>query len=146
MHGRLFLITKAKYAETCYDYEDYEIKEKAGDVFDFVSSLTKEGENEEISLLLEGFEEEYSAVVDKEKHTFSIKKENVLKAIFPHYDSDMPLKDAVNLFTEERLTQMYNAPVLESGYLLRLSFLDWVLECLVDDEEYKIMKVYDFHF
>lgn len=145
MHGRLFQITKTKYAETCYDYEDYEIKEKAGDVFDYVSSLTEEEENEEISLLLDGFKEDYSAVVDKEKHTFSLKKENVLKAIFPYYDSDMPMKDAINLFTKERLTQMYDAPILEYGYMLRLSFLDWVLECLVDDEEYKIVKVYDFH-
>ena len=57
----------------------------------------------------------------------------------------MPLKDAINLFTQERLTLMYDAPVLENGYMIRLSFLDWVLECLVDDEEYKIVKVYDFH-
>ena len=83
MHGRLFQITKAKYAQTCYDYEDHEIKETAGDVFDFVSSLTEEEGNEEISLLLEGLKEDYSAVVDKEKHTVAIKKEKVLKAIFP---------------------------------------------------------------
>ena len=149
MHGRLFQIIRTDYLDDecgCYSYENYEIKEMAGSVFDYVTLLSEEETRDQIKWFLGMVEEDYSAVVDKTKNTFSLKKENVLKAIFKDYEKNIPLKDAIDLLTEKRFSLKYEAPILEDGYDIRFSFLDWVLECLKDDTEYAIIKVFDFHF
>ena len=149
MHGRLFQITKSEYLNDeygCYSYENYEIKEMAGSVFDYVTLLSEEETRDEIKWFLDMAEEDYSAVVDRTKNTFSLKKENVLKAIFKDYEKNIPLKDAIALLTEKRFSFKYEVPILEDGYDIRFSFLDWVLECLKDDTEYAIIEVFDFHF
>lgn len=149
MHGRLFQIIRTDYLDDecgCYSYENYEIKEMAGSVFDYVTLLSEEETRDEIKWFLDMLEEDYSAVVDRTKNTFSLKKEDVLKAIFKDYEKNIPLKDAIALLTEKRLSFKYEAPIFEDGYDIRFSFLDWVLECLKDDTEYAIIEVFDFHF